>query len=180
MPEARVTTELLLGASLVTAIVDAVLLALAGRVRPETFRRLKWPLAIAAAAVFAALWGVLASHLYWDAVYRHVFPAGMRPWLPVAYGLAFGLVALFFWSISTRASRWPAVWFCLLGGLVSIPGHAWGMSRGLMRVPLLSQASPAAALLFGFFEFIVYFAAIVGLSLVVLRLRERPEATRPA
>jgi hypothetical protein len=171
MPESRVTTELLLSASFVTAMIDAVLLVLVGRVRRETFRRLKWPLAIAAAAVFAALWGFLASNLYWEAVYRHVFPAGMRAWLPAVYGLAFGVVSLLFWKISVKAPRWPAVWFCILGGLVSIPGHAWGMSRGLMRVPLLSQASPASALLFGFFEFIVYFAAIVGAAHLALRLR---------
>ena len=178
MPEARATTELFLRASLVTAVVDAVLLALVGRVRPATWRRLKWPLGASAAFVYALLWGALASGLYWDEVYRHVFPQGLRPWLPLVYGIGFGLLAVVFWSLSVRASRWPAFWFCLLGGLVSIPGHAWGMSRGLMRVPLLSQASPAAALLFGFFEFIVYFAAIVGLSLVVLRVREGPAAAR--
>lgn len=180
MPEARVTTDLLLRASLVTAGLDVLLLVLVARVSPETFRHLKWPLAISAAVVYAFLWGVLASVLYWDGVYRHVFPGGIRPWLPVIYGVSFGLLALLFWSLSVRAGRWPAVWFCLLGGLVSIPGHAWGMSRGLMRVPLLAQASPAAALLFGFFEFIVYFAAIVGLSLLVLGLRGRRGASRPA
>jgi hypothetical protein len=47
-------------------------------------------------------------------------------------------------------------------------------------VPLLAQASPAAALLFGFLEFIVYFGAIVGLSLFVLGLRGRRGASRPA
>ena len=180
MPEARATTELFLKASLFTAVVDAVLLALVARVRPEKWRRLKWPLGASAAVVYALIWGVVASALYWDEVYRHVFPSDLRPWLPLIYGIGFGLLAVVFWSLSVRASRWPAVWFCLLGGLVSIPGHAWGMSRGLMRVPLLSQASPAAALLFGFFEFIVYFSAIVGLSLVVLRVREGPAAARRA
>ena len=180
MPEARVTTEIFLRATLVTAGLDAALLALVARVRPETFRRLKWPLAASAAAAYALLWGVLASVLYWDEVYRHVFPASLRLWLPAIYGVVFGLLALLFWKVSARASRWPAVWFCLLGGLVSIPGHAWGTARGLMRVPLLSRASPWAALLFGFFEFVVYFTAIVGLSVVVLRLRGEPEATRLA
>ncbi len=180
MPEARVTTELFLRISLVTAIADALLLILVARVPPARFRRIKWALAASAASVYALLWGVVASGVYWDDVYRHVFPGAIRLWLPVIYGLVFGLVALLFWSVSVRARRWPAVWFCLLGGLVSVPGHAWGMSRGLMQVPLLSQASPAAALLFGFFEFIVYFAAIVGLSLIVLRLGGTRGAARAA
>jgi hypothetical protein len=173
MPEARVTTELLLRAALVTAGLDAVLLLLVARVTPVTFFRLKWRLAGSAAFVYALLWGLLASVLYWEDVYRHVFPPALRPWLPLVYGAGFGLVALLFWTLASRAGRRPAVWFCLLGGLVSIPGHAWGMSRGLMRVPLLAQASPWAALLFGFFEFVVYFAVIVGLARLSLALPGR-------
>ncbi len=174
MDAPRLTTELLLRASLVVALLDALLLIAVSRVRPETFRRMKWALAASAACFWALIWGVVAAQIYWEEVYRHVFPEALRWWLPAIYGPAFGLAALFFWTISVRATRWPGIWFCLLGGLVSIPGHAWGMQRGLMRVPLLSQASPAAALFFGFFEFIVYFAAILGISLVVRRLLGDP------
>ncbi len=165
------TTDLFLGASLVTALFDAVLLLYVARIGLATFRLMKWPLAGAAAGVYAFLWGYIASWVYWEEVYRHVFPGTLRWWLPLVYGLAFGLAALLFWSLAVRTSRWPAVWFCLLGGLVSIPGHAWGMARGLMKVPLLAHASPASALLFGFFEFIVYFAAITGLARLVLAFR---------
>lgn len=180
MDAPRLTTSIFLLASLVTALVDAILLILVAWIPPATFRRMKWPLAAGAGVIYALLWGFLASGIYWEEVYRHVFPDALRVWLPMIYGPAFGLLALLFWSLAARAPRWPAVWFCLLGGLISIPGHLWGMSRGLMRVPLLSQASPAAALLFGFFEFIVYFAAIVGIALLTLRLRGNPSVPRPA
>ncbi len=63
---------------------------------------------------------------------------------PAGFGLLFGAVAVVFWRVSCRATRWPAVWFVLLGGVVSLLGHGVGFRRGLLRVPLLSEASPAS------------------------------------
>ena len=166
-----VSTGLLLRASLVTALVDVLLLALLSRIGRETFRRMKWPLAAVSAIVWGGIWWGLVSRIFWEEVYRHVFPEDVRWWLPAIYGPAYGLAALLFWSLAVRARRWPAAWFCLLGGLVSIPGHAWGFRRGLMRVPLLAGASPWAALLFGVFEFVVYFSAIVGLARLAVALQ---------
>jgi hypothetical protein len=58
---------------------------------------------------------------------------------------------------------------------VSLVGHGIGISRGLLRVPLLAEASAASALVFGVFEFIFYWCAIVVLSVagrwLGLRLR---------
>jgi hypothetical protein len=69
------------------------------------------------------------------------------------------------------------LWFILLGGLVSLVGHSIGISRGLLRVPLLADASTASALVFGVFEFIFYWSVIVGLSVagrwLGLHLRQR-------
>jgi len=167
----RVTSELLWRATLVAVLIDVALLVLvARRVSLELFRRLKWHLAAAAAVVYAALWGTFGSVYFWDAVYSAVFPAWFRWWLPVGYGLLFGALALAFWRLSITASRWPAVWFSLLGGLVSLVGHGIGIRRGLLRVPLLAQASAASALVFGVFEFIFYWCAIVGLAAAGRRL----------
>jgi hypothetical protein len=128
------------------------------------FGRLKWHLAAAACLVYALLWGTFGSVYFWETVYKAVFPAWSRWWLPVGYGLLFGLLAVAFWYISKTAPRWPAVWFCLLGGLVSLVGHAIGISRGLLRVPLLAGASAASALVFGVAEFTFYWCVIVGLG----------------
>ncbi len=62
---------------------------------------------------------------------------------------------------------------------MSIVGHAIGMARGLMRVPLLASASPLSALVFGFFEFLVYFSAVTALAVVTDRLRRSPSGPLP-
>jgi hypothetical protein len=174
----RVTSALLWRATLVAVLIDAPLLILAARlVSSELFGKLKWYLAGVALLVYAALWGTYGSVYYWEAVYKAIFPAWSRWLLPAGYGLLFGLLAIAFWRVSILAARWQVVWFILLGGLVSIVGHSIGISRGLMRVPMLAQASAASALVFGVFEFIFYWCAIVGLGAagrwLGLRLRLR-------
>jgi hypothetical protein len=58
-------------------------------------------------------------------------------------------------------------------------GHGIGISRGLLRVPLLANVSAVSALVFGVFEFIFYWCVIVGLSVagrwLSLRLRQTYE-----
>jgi hypothetical protein len=158
-------------AALAMAAIDLGLLLLVARcVRRPLFERLMWAVTAAAALTYAAIWGGVASWWMWDVVYFALFPAWARWWLPLWYGLGFGAVALLFWHVSVRLPGNPAVWFCLLGGLVSLPGHLWGMRRGLMRVPLLAEASPVAALTFGAFEFVAYWCFILALSLVLRRL----------
>jgi len=162
---ARVTSELLWRATFIAMLIDAPLVILIQRrVSSELFRKLKWHLAAAAVVVYAALWGAFASVYFWDAVYGHLFPAWSRWLLPFGYGVLFGAVAVAFWRASVAVPGWPPVWFCLLGGLVSLVGHAIGIWRGLLRVPLLSEASAASALVFGVFEFVFYWCAIVGLA----------------
>ena len=161
---------------MVAALIDAPLLMLVARwVSPELFRKLKWYVTGAGLVVYAALWGTFGSVYDWDAVYQAIFPAWFRWLLPVVYGLLFGALALGFWRVSILAPRWQALWFSLLGGLVSLVGHGIGISRGLLRVPLLAEVSAASALVFGVFEFIFYWCAIIGLSLagrwLALRLR---------
>lgn len=178
METGPVTSELLWRATLIAALLDAPLLvAAAQRVPSELFRKLKWHLAGAAFLVYAALWGTLGSVYFWDAVYQAIFPEWSRWLLPAGYGLLYGVLALAFWRVSLLAPRWQAMWFSLLGGLVSLAGHGIGISRGLLRVPLLAEASVASALVFGVFEFIFYWCAIVGLGVagrwLSLQLRMR-------
>jgi len=162
----QVTSALLWKATGVAVSVDLPLLIVVGSlVSPALFRRLKWQLVAAASLLYAVLWFAVGSVTYWDAVYSHVFPAWSRWVLPFWFGVVFGAAALLFWAVSVRARRWPAVWFALLGGLVSLVGHGIGISRGLMRVPMLAQASAVSALVFGVFEFVFYWCLIVGLAI---------------
>ena len=175
----RVTSELLWRATFVALLIDLPLLGLVGRfVPPGLFARLKWYLAGPAFAVYAVLCGTFGSLFYWDAVYSHVFPAWSRWALPAFYGPLFGALALLFWRVSVNARKWPAVRFALLGGLVSLVGHGIGIWRGLMRVPLLSEASATSALVFGVFEFVFYGCAIVGLAVAARCLSRALHLTR--
>lgn len=172
-----VTSELLWRSTLVAALIDAPLLIILARsVSRELFCKLKWYLAGAAFIVYALLWGTFASVYFWDAVYKVIFPAWTRWLLPGGFGLLFGALALAFWRVSILAARWQTVWFSLLGGLASLVGHSIGISWGLLQVPLLAEASPVSALVFGVFEFIFYWCAIVGLGAASrwfgLRLRQ--------
>ena len=170
----RVTSELLWRASWIAALIDLPLLLIVGRWVPHAlFRQLKWSLAAAAFLVYATLWSVFGSISFWGEVYQAVFPAWSRWLLPVGFGLLYGALALAFWRLGLSMPRWPAIWFCLLGGLVSLVGHGIGILRGLMQVPLLSEASAASALVFGVFEFIFYWCAIVGLAAVARRMVQR-------
>jgi hypothetical protein len=176
----QLTSELLWKATFIAALIDAPLVLLIGwRVSSELFRKLKWHLAAAAFVVFATLWGTVASVTFWEAVYRHVFPRWSRWLLPAGYGVLFGAIAVGLWYASTLFARWQPVWFCLLGGLVSLVGHAIGISRGLLRVPLLSEASATSALVFGVFEFVFYWCAIVGLAVAAWRAGLGARGRRP-
>jgi hypothetical protein len=174
----QVTSELFWRVTLIAALIDAPLLFLVARfVSSGLFGRLKWYLVGAALLIYAALWGTFGSVYFWDSVYQVVFPAWFRWLLPVGFGLLFGALALAFWRVSRLAARGQVLWFILLGGLVSLVGHSIGISRGLLRVPLLAEASAASALVFGVFEFIFYWCVIVGLGVagrwLGLRLRQR-------
>jgi len=172
-----VTSVMLWRVTLIAVLIDTPLLILVARgVSSELFSKIKWHMAGAAFIVYALLWGTFGSVLFWDTVYKVIFPAWSRWLLPVGYGLLFGAFAVAFWRVCRLAARWQVVWFCLLGGMVSLVGHGIGISRGLLRVPLLAEASAVSALAFGVFEFIFYWCAIVGLSLagrwLDLRLRQ--------
>ncbi len=145
----RLTSDLLWRGTAVAFLIDVPLLGC---------------LAVAAFLVYAALWGGVAATYFWDSVYRAVFPEWSRWLLPPGFGVLYGLLAVLLWRLSIRAERWQAVWFAVLGGLVSLPGHAIGIARGLLRVPLLSEASATSALVFGVFEFIFYWCVIVVLA----------------
>lgn len=161
----RVTSELLWRSTLLAIAIDIPLLALVGRaVSVRLFLSLRWYLVVAAGVVYAAIWGAVGSVLFWDSVYKAVFPTWSRWLLPVWFGGLFGVASFAFWWLSSRAGRWPAVWFALLGGLASLVGHGIGIRRGLLNVPMLRTASAMSALAFGVFEFVFYWCVIVGLA----------------
>lgn len=174
--EIKLTSELLWNAALVTALIDVVVVSLlAWRVSWKHLSRAKWTIVAVAAVVFAGLWAALASGYYWEECYRHVFPAWSRWLLPFYMGTLFGAGALLCRWLALRMPGNPVANFCFLGGLTSLPGHAWGIyGRDMLeKCAMLRGVSPAAALAFGVFEFIFYWGAILAIAVLLYAAGQR-------
>jgi hypothetical protein len=76
--ELKITPELLYRGALTFALIDAVYISLLdSRVNEAAFRRLKWPLAVAAALVWFGIWSWTIDN-FWETVYVYLFPHGWK------------------------------------------------------------------------------------------------------
>jgi hypothetical protein len=164
----KITTELLYKGALVFALMDAVYVPLlVWRVNEETFRRLKWLLVIAAASVWYGIWAWAIGN-YWETVYSYVFPMWARTWVPWIAFVVAGAVALGLWRVTIRIKRYFIVTFCLMGGALGSLTHIWAVYRGIVtKPPMLQGASPLAAIVIAFFEFMFYWCTILAAAKIV-------------
>lgn len=164
----RITTELLYKGALVFALIDALYIPiLLWLVKEETFRRLKWPLVVAAAWVWFGIWSWAIGN-FWGTVYSYVFPPWAKTWVPWIAFVAAGIVALGLWTLSLRVNGRPFLIYCLLGGLLGSLTHIWAVHRGVVtKPPMLQGASPVGAVVFAFFEYILYWCVILTLGLIL-------------
>ena len=179
--EFQATSQLYWIAALIAALMDIAFVALlAWRIKLARFRRLKWPLVIAAGAFWLGLWSwAMWDPFVWETCYQYVFPAWVRPFWPFAFCLMNGGLALLFWWLARRIPGNPVVYLVLLGGLESFPGHLRAIySMGILETPLLKGVSAASALVFGFFEFIFYWSVILGLAALLALAWERWQASK--
>ena len=170
----KITTELLIKGAAIFALMDLVFVSLlAWRLKQEKFLRLKWPLVIAAAVIWYGIWSWAIGN-FWEPVYSYVFPAWAQVWLPFLAGLIAGILAIGMWVLAARL-RWnPVLSFCLLSGLLGSLTHIWAVSRGIVtKPPMLQGASPLAAVIIAFFEYIFYWCAILVLAIVIDAMRTR-------
>lgn len=143
-------------------------------------KRNGWPLVIASAALWLALWAwVMQDSFVWETCYQYVFADRARWMMPLLMALLEAAIALGMWWLALRLPGNAAVTFCLLGGLDSFPGHLWAIyGRRLFEAcPLLQQVSVASALIFGFFEFVFYWSVILIIAALLKRLGQ---VVRPA
>jgi hypothetical protein len=167
-PDIRVTTELLYKGALLFALMDAVFISLlVWRVKEETFRRLKWLFVIAAALVWFGIWSWAIGN-FWETVYAYVFPPWAQTWTPWIAFVTAGVVALALWTLSLRVKGKPVLTYCLLGGVLGSLTHLWAVYRGVVtKPPMLQGASPLGAVIFAFFEYILYWCVILTFALIL-------------
>jgi hypothetical protein len=161
----KITTALLYQAALVFALLDVIYIPLlAWRVSEEAFHRMKWSLVIAAALVWLGIWSWAIGN-FWESVYSYVFPVRARIWVPwIAFGAA-SVVALGLWALATRIPGNPIITFCLIGGVLGCLTHIRAVYLGIVtKPPLLQGASPLAAVVMAFFEFMFYWCLILTLA----------------
>jgi hypothetical protein len=164
----QITTGMLLLGALIFALIDAIYIPLlVWRVRRETFARLKWSLAIAAALVWFGIWSWAIGN-YWETIYAYVFPAWGQVWIPVIAFFAAGGVALGLWALATLSKWNPILVYCLLGMTLGSLTHIYAVVRGIVTgPPMLQGASPLAAVVIAFFEFGFYWCAILTLACIL-------------
>lgn len=165
--DVKITTELLLQGTLLFALIDGIYVPLlAWRLRRDFFLRLKWPLAAAAALVWYGIWAWAIGN-FWETVYAYVFPAWARTWTPFIALVGAALAGLGLWVLAARLKGNPVLSFCLLGGSLGTLTHIWAVYRGVVsKPPMLQGASPLAAVVFAFFEYMLYWCIILTLAAV--------------
>jgi hypothetical protein len=174
----KVTTEILLKGAFIFALVDLVYLPmLQWRVKADFFRQLKWLLVLVTGLVWFVIWKLVLDY-FWEDVYSHVFPLWMQPWIPFVFGLLMAGISLLLWRLALKFPRHPVLVFCMLGGVWGIITHTWAIQRGILtKPPMLQGASPLAALVIAFFEYIFYWCVISTLAAlmgwILSRLRSK-------
>ena len=163
--DVRITTELLWQATLFFALADLIIVPLlAWRIPNLRFRRLPRWLAGVALIVWMAIWfSAIAG--FWETVYRYIFPGWAHWVVPIAFPALDAAVALLLWLLAQRLPGRSAAWFCLFSGVWGSLTHVWAVSLGITeKPPMLQGASPAAAIVFAFFEYMLYFNGILALA----------------
>ncbi len=168
--EIKVTTSMLLTGTLLFALIDILIVPLlAWRIHPGFFRRLKWIQAIVAWVVWTGIWQ-WAIGGYWESVYFYAFPAWSRAWIPPGFGLFNLAIGLGLRALAARIRNHPVIGYCLLSGVWGSLTHIWAVLRGVVeKPPMLQGASPVAAVTIAFFEYMLYWSLILGLSALILK-----------
>jgi len=164
-----VTTAILLKGALVFAIIDSVYVTVLFKViKPKDFIKMKWNLIFVMAIFFCILFYSIMSLLFWDSVYRYVFPLWARWIIPPLYGIAFASFGLLFWWLSIQKLNNSVLIFCLFGGLWGIITHVLAIQRGILeKPPMLVGSNPLAALTIATFEFIFYWCVCLSISRLI-------------
>lgn len=135
LPDIKITSEMLWLTALITALIDVgLVLFLARSIERPRFRQLHWPVALAA-GVFWVSYGLVLFALTWESFYAKFLsvPANRSLARSMLELLPYPIIGLVLWWLAVRLPGNPALNFCLLGGVQSLPEHLWGIYRlGMM------------------------------------------------
>jgi hypothetical protein len=165
LEEPAVSSAQMWAAAGVVGLVDLALAAvLTRRLHPPWSSRLSLGILVVGCVGFSALF-TWAFRSYWSSCYGYALPGAFRALAPLI-GAILGALGWLFWRLARGARRWAVPLFLLLGGLESTPGHLNAIYRYrlLDRCPLLHGVSPISALVFGLFEFALYWAVVLGVA----------------
>lgn len=171
--DTTITTEILLTGALLFAGMDAVFISLlVWRIRPALFRKLKCDILAATALFWTALWFTMVQ-VFWESVYRYVFPTWSRWYIPFFMALLTCLVSVLAWWLSRRMPGHPFLAFVIMAGLWGMLSHIHAVSLGIVsRPPMLQGASPVAAVIIAIFEFVFYWCIILLLAVLIHKLNQ--------
>ncbi len=157
------------------SISVAVLLAagmasiLVWRVGSSRFRGIRWWIFALACGLF---WGVLAlvlHLLYWDSYYSYFAPAYVN-WLTPLAALFYICVGLLLRWSAGRLPGNPVINFCLLGAFESVPEHLLAVYRmHILDVPMFREVNAGLIFIFAFFEYAIYWGAVLWLAILLDR-----------
>ena len=166
--EYQITTSMLYQGALLFALLDALIIPLlVWRVRKNRFRQVRWALVAIAGIFWLGIWR-WATINFWETVYQYVFPDWARSLLPWFFGLLMAGIGLILWGSAQRFKFHPVIGYCLLGGLWGIATHIWAVYRGVVeKPPMLQGASPVAAVVIAFFEYIFYWCIILSIAVLI-------------
>jgi len=134
------------------------------------FKQAAWSTGIASALFWGSL-AIVAFYAFWEIYYQYIFPQWMRKLAPADF-LLYAAIGLGMWWLATQLPGSAVLWFVFFGGIESIVEHLIGIYwLGILdKVPVLQQVDPLPALIFAFFEYMVYWSLIAWFSLFILKV----------
>jgi hypothetical protein len=162
---------MLWSSALIALVLAAIYVRfLAKRVQQVHFQGLHWSVIIAS-ALFWFAYGAFLFLMTWESFYTKFLPdpANRSLYRSMLELLPYPFIGLLLWWLASRSPWNPVVTFCLLGGLVSLPEHLWGIYRlGILeQVPFLHKASEVSVLSFAVPEYILYWATVLGIARLI-------------
>ena len=148
-----------------------ILVFLLWRIKPDSFHQISWHSFAIASAIF---WGILATALIsltWSFYYKYFVPDWYQFIGPIGAVILYAILGLVFRWAAIHLPGNPTLWFCILGGLESIPEHAVGIYRfNILEIPMLAGSSAISIFIFAFFEYVIYWGIVLILAVGVDRV----------